>query len=257
MNYYFRESYPSIYLDPNKDKVGIRKEDIKLAIRGLSQLKEVNYPISNERYSEETLQFLRRIRNIENYIGICGGGNQNLTILSCLQESNESFKVKLVDDSPAQIENFYSIAMIFSNSSTTAEYQENLKHWQSKRFPRDMVEKSRFHYQQLPIIKNGLNIDFHVSDISYYLRNVISEGRHFIYLSNVFGYDADRLKVPLNIISEDNRFRNSSVVMSVDTRSIIRHDDTVGVSFFEKKGLGFVNHEYKMPAIANLRKVKR
>lgn len=257
MEYYLNRDYPTVRLEPNKDKYGMRNNNVQHTLGSPFRIREINYPVSNERYSEETLEFLRRIENIESYIGICGGGNQNLAILSCLQERNKSFRVKLIDDSPAQIENFYSIAKIFSISSDSIEYQENLKHWQSKRFSKEIIEKLGFHFQQLPIIKNRVSIDFHVSDINYYLRNLISEGRHFVYLSNVFGYDADRLNTPLNIISEDNRFRNGTVIMSVDTRSIIRHANTVDVSFFEKRGLDFINHEYKMPSAAGLKEVRR
>lgn len=257
MDYHFRKDYPAIQLDQNEIGCRIRKEDIQLTVRDLSHIKDVNYPISNERYSEKTLGFIRRIEGIENYIGICGGGNQNLTILSCLQKRNRLSTVRLIDDSPAQIENFYRIAMIFSLSSNSEEYQENLKSWQNRRFSGDTVEKLGFHLQELPIIKKKISIDLHISDINYYLRNLVFEGRYFIYLSNVFGYDADRLNVPLNIISEGNKFKNGTVVMSVDTRSIIRYDPTVSVSFFQKRGLNFMNYEYRVPEVARLGEIKR
>ena len=42
----------------------------------MSFLGEINYHISNERYSDETLRFLEGHHGIDKYVGICGGGNQ-------------------------------------------------------------------------------------------------------------------------------------------------------------------------------------
>ena len=241
---YLGGSFRNVKIMP-KQKSGAEESPKKhnaVSMEVISFMKEICYHISNERYSDNTLRFLEELRGIEKYVGICGGGNQNLMILSSLQKNNKRFSAELVDIIPAQIENFYLISEIFSLSSTTGEYQNRLETWQLHAYSKRISDGLGFHLQELPVMKDCLEISFSLSDINRYLNKVAEKAKYFVYLSNVFENGDERFRELLSVVSRDKKFDDGTTLMLVDTRSIIRRKEFVDVSFFEKAGHGFIEY---------------
>ena len=91
------------------------KEEINL--NNTSYKSEVlNYSISNESLFNISGD-LEKIYGLDKYVGVCGGGTQNLYILSKLCKNNNLKEIILIDKNKLQLDNFKQIIDIYNNSS--------------------------------------------------------------------------------------------------------------------------------------------
>ena len=97
---------------------------------------ELAYPLSYEDYMDNPLEEnpylkfdnqLRSFKDIKNYYGVCGGGSQNLYILSKLLEKNDISDIQLIDINPRQLNNFKDLSDIYNRSRSDEEYESAIK----------------------------------------------------------------------------------------------------------------------------------
>lgn len=159
------------------------------------------YPISNENFIP-VKKNLESFKGFQYYIGICGGGTQNIFLLSLLTKNNKFKKISLVDKKISALVNFTYIAKAYNKSKDDLHYFSNtIKAY--RRFKVNYIpyfrfflpmfryksygfEETNFKYYQL---KKDLTIYLEKADMVEYIRNLPS-GKYFIYLSNIltFGF---------------------------------------------------------------------
>jgi len=191
------------------------------------------YPVSNESCSDEPIKMLWSIKGIDRYIGICGGGTQNLHLLSMLKRNNNIKEVHLVDCNRMQLYNFSKIAKIYNHSKDDAEYRTLLEqHINEVKYLSNLEPNKK-----KPCFDNDVTITLHNNDITDHLKNVKDPGRYFIYLSNIL-YDPIWMSNAtsrdlLNQINAETCSKEGSIIFSAQLVSYI--------SLLEKKEFGLIH----------------
>ena len=198
------------------------------------------YPISNETYSSMTVNKLCALRGIDRYIGICGGGNQNLFLCNMLQNSNDIHTATLVDVSPNQLSNFFRISDMYCKSNTSDEFVQKLEYWlgQNDQKPHiDRPDLAPFCYK--PTMTHGTTFDLVENSIGAYLEGFAVPGKHFVYLSNALLYGSlNNPREVLSSIQKNKSFEEGTTLMAVD-------NNLTSTYFLTKDNGGFsVSTEY-------------
>jgi hypothetical protein len=146
--------------------------------RAVRRAINIEYPRSNEGYAYDLRDTLRTLSGIQNYVGLCGGGDQNLFLLGLLSKKNELGKVTLVDYKVGQLLNFKEIAEAF-NTRNSAEYASfiDTSSWGNR-------HKNCDWRHQKPEIGRDMRIDGVLYDIVDYIHDIREQGTYFFYLSN-------------------------------------------------------------------------
>ena len=170
------------------------------------------YARSNEGYSAGLRKVLGNLSGIGAYVGICGGGDQNLYLLSLLLKNNDLRAVTLVDDDVGQLLNFKDIVRIF-NTKRGFDYVSSMD-LEGMRFQKNPCEDWRC---QKPKISGGLVVNGVLYDIVEYLRGLEERGTYFIYLSNAlfFHIPFDRSLQALEALLDNEVIADGSVAMQM------------------------------------------
>jgi hypothetical protein len=159
--------------------------------------KKVTFPIANEDLTP-IANDLRKLKGMKYYLGICGGGTQNLYLLQMLSNSNNFKWKRLIDNDKEQLLNFIDIKDALMYSKDDLHYLSNLAKRQNvvegiyvRYFYFLFKNKSRgFEETNLrrPKLKN-MEIELvHSEFLKYVTNEKLPKGKYFIYLSNIFGY---------------------------------------------------------------------
>ena len=159
--------------------------------------KKVTFPIANEDLTP-IAKHLKKLRGMRYYLGICGGGTQNLYLFQILDKLNKFKWRRLIDNDKEQLLNFMDIKDAFLYSNDDLHYLSNLAKRQhavggiySRYFYFLFKNKSRgFEETNLkrPRLKD-MEIELVYSEFLNYITNEkLPRGKYFIYLSNIFGY---------------------------------------------------------------------
>ena len=159
--------------------------------------KKVTFPIANEDLTPVTRN-LRKLRGMNYYLGICGGGTQNLYLLQILSKSNKFKWRRLIDNDREQLLNFIDIkdALVYSKSdlhylSNLAKRRHIVENAYVKYFYFLFKNKSRgFEETNLerPQLK-GMEIELVYSEfLKYITTEKLPRGKYFIFISNIFSY---------------------------------------------------------------------
>ncbi len=143
------------------------------------------YPTSNEIYSKDAVAFLDGYKadRFDGYIGICGGGTQNLFILSRLLRGNHLKSIVLLDIDINQLHNFAYLVRKH-NTKNERRYQRILSERGIEALtPRETLDFLSVNITK-PVITNDVSIGLECMDILEYLKRINENGRYFIYLSN-------------------------------------------------------------------------
>lgn len=187
------------------------------------KLDELSFPTSNERYPQRVDRLLSEIE-VDRYVGVCGGGTQNLYLLSLLQAKNGLSKVVFVDREIKQLRNFLDLAALFNDSKSMESYESGIKRRVNASMHSSYIGVPNFVKTNIrrPALKSDLEVELKFSNIDDYIEGLSDEGRYFIYLSNIYqlgwlGYE--NTESLLDEISESDTFEPGSVVF------MSRHDD--------------------------------
>ncbi len=197
----------------------------------------VDFLLTNENYTDEALAAVRSLRGMTGYVGICGGGTQNIQLMGELSKDNMLEDVRLVDMSGMQLHNFRKLAEIYNNSKSDEEYAGALEMYaringepylrlfsytpNCKRasLKTDTLVKLRKYYIQDyfgPGCRSKLEGLAAEQDINSEVGLVERKGKYFIYLSNAL-YDyldgTESLKVMDDIRNNENVEDGSAVLM--------------------------------------------
>ena len=158
--------------------------------------KLLNYSISNESLFNIS-EGLEKIYGLDKYVGICGGGTQNLYILSKLCKNNNLKEIILIDKNKLQLDNFKQIIGIYNNSSKK-RYEDELIKLIKKRTDERIkfyIIRHRFDKEEYKLtnltkqsFNKNLKITLVIGDIFDFLSKINYKGKYFFYLSNVLNY---------------------------------------------------------------------
>ncbi len=174
----------------------------------------VFYPVSNEMAESKDME--KSVRGLDGYIGICGGGTQNISILSRLSRHNDLEKIVLVDRNYDQLENFRKVSEIFNSSEDSKAYREKLKkHFLSSKGYLSRYSSTVIDSMEKPVLKDDTVVKLVNSDIYSYLGKKKKAGSYAIYMSNAIRIPAD-LKYTLNALSADDEIKDGSILILAD-----------------------------------------
>ncbi len=160
--------------------------------------KFLSYPISNENLSNIGLN-LERISNVTNYVGICGGGTQNLYILSKLCQRNKIREITLIDENKLQLDHFKHIVAAYNKSLDPERYTKEIikltKKPLSERVIFNLIRYLRLDRTDYiitnlnrPTFDKNIRITLVYGDIFDFLSKIGHKGKYFLYLSNILNY---------------------------------------------------------------------
>ena len=140
---------------------------------------------------------LEKTYGLEKYIGICGGGTQNLYILSKLCKHNNLKEIVLIDENGLQLDNFKQIITLYNNFSQS-QYEHELIKLIKKRAERirfNIIRYLRFDKEKYkrtnlakPPFNKNIKITLVTGDIFDFLSKASYNGKYFFYLSNILNY---------------------------------------------------------------------
>jgi hypothetical protein len=175
------------------------------------------YAISNESYRYTTRKRLRSIGGFDKYIGLCGGGDQNIAILAFLLPNNIMKDIMLIDKQDIALANFMRIADIYNNSGGSYDYDYKLR--EMARGFRSMSLVYRNSLIRKPKLRTPISITLLRADIDVFIKSVHDPAVYFIYASNaLFGKghcDGEKSVGILNSIITNSSIRDGSVVMGL------------------------------------------
>jgi hypothetical protein len=159
------------------------------------------FPISNECFTPIKAT-LNSLIGLDYYLGICGGGTQNIYLLSQLLLHNRFKKLALIDTKLVELDNFRYVAKAYNKTNDDLHYFASLiKHY--KRFNiNDALPYYRFFWPSFfydsfifeeTNFKKELpkNIIVHLEQADIFKQisnNDLPIGKYFIYLSNGLTY---------------------------------------------------------------------
>ncbi len=166
----------------------------------------IAFPYTNETYTPEELKVLSEPMGIGAYTGICGGGNQNLLLLSQLGKKNRMESMTVVDRNIMQLLNFGVHVELYNKFNPTSKMKARIVDQQAKRelarFNCSWAEMMNRHAgvrcdfktesKRLlgPHIRWNMKISGVLSDISEYINAISRQDVHFFYFSNAMYNDA-------------------------------------------------------------------
>ena len=173
---------------------------------------KARYARSNEGYSADLRRAIVNLSGMDAYVGVCGGGDQNLFLLSLLLKHNDLRDVTLVDDDVGQPINFKDIVGIF-NTKSGRDYVSSMD-IKGMRFQKNPCEDWRC---GKPKIRDGLGIKGVLRDIVDYVGDIRERGTYFIYLSNAlfFHVPYERSLRALDAVLGNGAIADGSVVMQM------------------------------------------
>lgn len=198
---------------------------------------------SNEGYSAGLRSAIGGLTGIDEYVGVCGGGDQHPFLLGLLQRNNGLRRATLVDYDVGQLLNFREIAELFNSRDgdgyVSAIDSVDLSAWADRR-----DERNGWRYRK-PELREGLEICGVLYDIVEYLPRIRERGAYFIYLSNVLFSHAplERSAQALEAVLKSEDIDRGSAVTLVQMRPsaciLLRKEskDAFGVVFSEKEEL--------------------
>ncbi|MGC8687683.1 MAG: hypothetical protein ACP5RM_03220 [Candidatus Micrarchaeia archaeon] len=171
---------------------------------------DIFYGKSNERYNDELI-YLLRSTPVTEYIGVLGGGDQNLTIIAALQNKNPALKnIKLFDINQNQIEESAK-RMLNYYPGTNDEYFSMLKGYNLS-------------------IREDTKITIEYKNISIPIAKANEKGIYFVYLSNITPFNVkiyDHYRIfgsfymQNNFTTSDNILEKMSKNKSIQNGSIV------------------------------------
>ena len=168
----------------------------------------VSFPVSNERYPKQVEEVVSSL-SVDSYIGVCGGGTQNLKLLSLLQKTKNLSTATLIDVRPSQLHNFIELARFF-NLGKENGYESTLMERAKKSMKisgydsesieilinLDSYKRTNLLYPELSTPISLRLCEEDIQDYFYDLseRNIWSvdpseKKKYFIYLSNIYQFD--------------------------------------------------------------------
>lgn len=160
--------------------------------------KKVTFPIANEDLTPITKK-LKKLIGLNYYLGICGGGTQNLYLWQILDRSNKFKWKRLIDKDREQLLNFIDISEAFTYSKDDLQYLSNLAKRQhevksiyvryfyflfknkSRGFEKTNLRRPKLKNMEIGLVYNEF--------LRYIKTEKLPRGKYFIYLSNIFGYE--------------------------------------------------------------------
>ena len=166
--------------------------------------KKVAFPIANENLIP-IAKNLRKLSGIKYYLGICGGGTQNLYLLQLLTKKNRFKSKRLIDNNKEQLLNFIDITNVLAYSKGDLNYMSNLvkrPHLVERRYVRYFYSlfKNKSHgfektNLKMPNLKNT-EIELVCNEFLRYIKSEkLPKGKYFVYVSNIFGYTKMSLRL--------------------------------------------------------------
>jgi len=223
------------------------KEDIiKLRVeKGNNPLpKDLTYPYTNESYNEKTLEKIRNL-HADYYLGIMGGGDQNLLFIALLQESNNLKGITLVDRNKKQVD---LVARKFLRYNEKDGREDSYF---------GLLRHNNVELKPCEIIMKHATIQSEISGIG-------ESGIYFIYLSNAFRINIIPHKAAARIVRKDEMISvkefeqlvsiGSDYGNSTDAflKSILRNEKILEGSTIMFAGLPYENYS----PVALLKKAK-
>ncbi|MEM0143648.1 MAG: hypothetical protein QXL94_06825 [Candidatus Parvarchaeum sp.] len=183
----------------------MKVEELKIKPINFTLSTKVNFPISNEDLSP-LAKDLEKISGLNYYIGICGGGTQNIYLLYLLSNKNKFKSIRLLDVNKEQLLNFIDIVNVLKSSKNDLQYLSNLVKRQHTIIGGVSSTYTRFLKYFYPMFKNKFygfeetnlkryllrnfkEIELLQSDLTKYLVSErLQRGKYFVYVSNIFTY---------------------------------------------------------------------
>jgi hypothetical protein len=176
------------------------------------------YPISNEKYDAATIDAVRKLGSFDSYIGICGGGNQNLFWAGITGVK----EMVVVDKEREQLKHFGKIVRLYNESESGEAYTKALidmshESVASKIAIGKLVRNGKPHpVLEKPDLKE-LNVTGSQKDVADYVCSVELEGRYFLYFSNALFHHnfvrPMRSMEILNVVLSAREFLDGSTVL--------------------------------------------
>jgi hypothetical protein len=175
----------------------LKTEELVVKPLNFTLSKRVTFPIANEDLTP-IAKTLRKLKDMTYYLGICGGGTQNLYLLQVLSKSNKFKWRRLIDNDREQLLNFMDLkeALVYSKDdlhylSKLAKRQHRVEGIYDRYFYFLFKNRSNgFEETNLkrPKLKN-MEIELVYSEFFKYINTEkLPRGKYFIYLSNIFSY---------------------------------------------------------------------
>ena len=188
---------------------------------------------------------------MEHYLGICGGGTQNLYLLQLLTKKNRFKWKRLIDSNKEQLLNFVDITNVLAYSKGDLNYMSNLakrphltygRCGQYVRYFYSLFRDKSHGFEEtnlkMPNLRN-VEIELVFSEFTRYMKTeTLPKGKYFIYISNIFSYKNMSLKLWLlrwwNIIKE---IKNSDF-KRLEERADLKHtQDEIGKVVAENRNI--------------------
>ncbi len=139
------------------------------------------YPVSNECLSNLGKEIgSDRLSSVERYIGICGGGTQNLELIGELGRPLKS--ITLVDLSRWQLENFRKVVDIYNSNEREEDYVKELeRHYKT-------VNPRNSHFpgiSERPVVQRQPSVCLVRSSLEKAVAAINEPGVYMIYASNI------------------------------------------------------------------------
>ena len=179
--------------------------------------KTVVFPIANEDLSP-IAKDLKRTTEFNYYVGICGGGTQNIYLLYLLTKKNSFKLIRLLDVNKEQLLNFIDIINVMKGSKNDLQYISNLTkrphtivsiadqtYTRFMRYFIPMFRSKSYGFEETNLKKYTLQkvkrIELVYSDIAKYLNSEhLQKGKYFIYVSNIFTYTGMSWRLYKNLL---------------------------------------------------------
>src|SRR5271157_1228277 len=192
----------------------------------------VHYKRSNEGYTTGMRRILRNLSGMQEYAGICGGGDQNLYLLSLLMNNNDLRRITLFDNNVSQLVNFKNIVKIFN----TREGDDYVFAMDTRSLGYRSSSKRSDWRCHKPEVKNDLEINGVLCDFAEHVCGINEQGRYFLYFSNAM---FDRTHIPparsaevLRSVLANETIKDGSVVMlmtiDLNEGSLLRKESEKG-----------------------------
>lgn len=161
------------------------------------------FPVANENFRSIEHR-IDKIRDADFYLGVCGGGTQNIYLLSILSKNCSLKSIELVDLNVVALENFINISEAFNKSEDSLYYLSNIiKKYRQFKFKPKIIPYWRFFFGMFKYGSNGFEetnfrkvslkknilVKLKSGDILSYMKKENGKtGKYFVYLSNIFTY---------------------------------------------------------------------
>ena len=179
--------------------------------------KTVVFPIANEDLSP-IAKDLKRTTEFNYYVGICGGGTQNIYLLYLLTKKNSFKLIRVLDVNKEQLLNFIDITNVMKRSKNELQYISNLTkrphtivnradqtYARFVRYFIPMFRSKSYGFEETNLKKYTLQkvkrIELVHSDLAKYLNSeYLQKGKYFIYVSNIFTYTGMSWRLYKNLL---------------------------------------------------------